>query len=91
MRQVAGAFAHYEKARLVQKLRGARDRASAAAGKRIEGAKPTLTGEALALIKRLHRKNPHNRRAPQSAHHRYCTRGCRKRPSAARRISSSPR
>ena len=59
MRQVAGAFAQYEKARLVQKLRGARDRASAAAGRRIEGAKPTLTGEALALVKRLHRKNPH--------------------------------
>src|SRR5215471_4371149 len=59
MRQVAGAFAQYEKARLVQKLRGARDRASAAAGRRIEGAKPTLTGEALALAKRLHRKSPH--------------------------------
>src|SRR5262252_184055 len=58
-RQIAGAFAQYEKARLVQKLRGARDRASAAAGRRIEGAKPTLTGEALALVKRLHRKNPH--------------------------------
>jgi hypothetical protein len=49
--------AQYEKARLVQKLRGARDRASAAAGRRIEGAKPTLTGKALGLVKRLHRKN----------------------------------
>src|ERR671933_769791 len=29
MRQVAGAFAEYEKARLVAKLRGTRDRASA--------------------------------------------------------------
>jgi DNA invertase Pin-like site-specific DNA recombinase len=58
MRQVAGAFAQYEKARLVQKLRGARDRASAAAGRRIEGAKPTLTGAALVMAKRLHRKNP---------------------------------
>jgi DNA invertase Pin-like site-specific DNA recombinase len=39
MRQVAGAFAQYEKARLVGKLRAARDRKSAAAGKRIEGQK----------------------------------------------------
>jgi DNA invertase Pin-like site-specific DNA recombinase len=39
MRQVAGAFAQYEKARLVGKLRSARDRKSAEAGKRIEGQK----------------------------------------------------
>lgn len=40
MRQIAGAFAQYEKARLVGKLRAARDRKSAAAGgKRIEGRK----------------------------------------------------
>jgi DNA invertase Pin-like site-specific DNA recombinase len=38
MRQVAGAFAEFEKARLVHKLRGARDRASTAAGRRVEGA-----------------------------------------------------
>ena len=37
MRQVAGAFAEYEKARLVQKLRGARDHKSAIMGKRVEG------------------------------------------------------
>ena len=37
MRQVAGAFSQYEKTRLVKKLRGARDRASEAAGHRIEG------------------------------------------------------
>jgi hypothetical protein len=39
MRQIAGAFAQYEKARLVGKLRSARDRKSADAGKRIEGRK----------------------------------------------------
>ncbi|HYI83667.1 MAG TPA: serine recombinase, partial [Acetobacteraceae bacterium] len=44
MRQVAGAFAEFEKARLVHKLRGARDRASEAAGWRVEGRKPTLVG-----------------------------------------------
>jgi DNA invertase Pin-like site-specific DNA recombinase len=58
MRQVAGAFAQYEKARLVEKMRGARDRASKAAGRRVEGRKATLTGEALALARRLRRKNP---------------------------------
>jgi DNA invertase Pin-like site-specific DNA recombinase len=60
MRQVAGAFAQYEKARLVQKLKGARDRASEQAGKRVEGRKgysvtnPELVKEA----KRLARRNP---------------------------------
>jgi DNA invertase Pin-like site-specific DNA recombinase len=60
MRQVAGAFAEYEKARLVAKLRGARDRASARLGRRVEGRKgyqdtnPDLIREA----KRLARKNP---------------------------------
>jgi transposase-like protein len=36
---VAGAFAEYEKARLVRKLRGARDRASERLGRRVEGRK----------------------------------------------------
>jgi DNA invertase Pin-like site-specific DNA recombinase len=58
MRQVAGAFAQYEKARLVEKMRGARDRASKAAGRRVEGRKATLVGEALAMARRLRRKNP---------------------------------
>jgi DNA invertase Pin-like site-specific DNA recombinase len=39
MRQIAGSFAQYEKARLVGKLRSARDRKSMDAGKRIEGRK----------------------------------------------------
>lgn len=60
MRQIAGAFAQYEKARLVAKLKGARDRKSAQVGKRIEGRKgyddtnPDLVREA----KRLARRNP---------------------------------
>lgn len=60
MRQVAGAFAEYEKARLVQKLKGARDRKSAEHGRRIEGRKgyretaPELVREA----RRLARKSP---------------------------------
>jgi DNA invertase Pin-like site-specific DNA recombinase len=58
MRQMAGVFAEFEKNRLVHKLRGARDRASKAAGRRVEGRKATLVGEALALARRLRRKNP---------------------------------
>jgi DNA invertase Pin-like site-specific DNA recombinase len=60
MRQIAGAFAQYEKARLVAKLKGARDRNSAALGRRVEGRKgyaessPELVREA----KRLARKSP---------------------------------
>jgi DNA invertase Pin-like site-specific DNA recombinase len=60
MRQIAGAFAQYEKARLVAKLKGARDRRSAELGRRIEGRKgyaatnPELVREA----KRLARKSP---------------------------------
>jgi len=38
-RQMAMTFAQLEKTRLVKKLKGARDRASAKAGRRIEGAK----------------------------------------------------
>jgi DNA invertase Pin-like site-specific DNA recombinase len=58
VRQILGAVAQFEKAMVVAKLKGARDRASKAAGRRVEGAKATLTGEALAAAKRLHRKNP---------------------------------
>jgi DNA invertase Pin-like site-specific DNA recombinase len=58
MRQMAGVFAEFEKNRLVHKLRGARDRASKAAGRRVEGRKATLVGEALAMARRLRRKNP---------------------------------
>lgn len=60
VRQILGAVSEFEKANLVAKLKGARDRASKAAGKRIEGRKgyddmnPTLVREA----KRLARKSP---------------------------------
>jgi DNA invertase Pin-like site-specific DNA recombinase len=60
MRQVAGAFAEYEKTRLVQKLKGARDRKSTETGRRIEGRRgyrlhnPELVRE----VRRLARKSP---------------------------------
>ena len=56
MRQIAGAFAEYEKARLVSKLRHARERVRQEKGK-CEGRKPhgELRPEAVALAKRLHR------------------------------------
>jgi len=60
MRQIAGAFTQYEKARLVAKLKGARDCRSAELGRRVEGrkgyaeTKPELVREA----KRLARRSP---------------------------------
>jgi DNA invertase Pin-like site-specific DNA recombinase len=65
VRQILGAVAEFEKANLVAKLKGARDRASAAAGRRIEGRKgyaetsPELVREA----KRLARKSPRTGKA----------------------------
>ena len=58
MRQMAGVFAEFEKNRLVHKLRGARDRASAVAGHRVEGRKPVIVGEAEVALRRLARRNP---------------------------------
>jgi DNA invertase Pin-like site-specific DNA recombinase len=58
VRQILGAVAQFEKASIVAKLRGARERVRAATG-RCEGRKPVLTGEALALARKLRRKNPH--------------------------------
>jgi DNA invertase Pin-like site-specific DNA recombinase len=54
-RQIAMAFGQLEKARLVKKLKGARDRASAEAGRRVEGRKGYTRGDAdlVALAKRL--------------------------------------
>ena len=59
MRQIAGAFAEYEKARLVSKLRHARERVRQEKGK-CEGRKPhvELRPETVALAKRLHRASP---------------------------------
>jgi len=55
-RQIAGAFAEYEKARLVAKLRAARNRVRAERG-RCEGRKPVPT-ETIAAARRLARRSP---------------------------------
>ena len=59
MRQIAGSFAEYEKARLVAKLKVARDRKRAAAGK-CEGRKSwaEINPELVRQAKRLRRKLP---------------------------------
>ena len=60
VRQILGAVAQFEKANLVSKLKGARDRKSAAAGKRIEGRKgyDHVNPELVPQAKRLSRKSP---------------------------------
>jgi DNA invertase Pin-like site-specific DNA recombinase len=60
MRQVAGAFAEYEKGRLVAKLRSGRERVRKETGKKVGGHKShaELWPEATALAKRLRRANP---------------------------------
>lgn len=62
MRQIAGAFAEYEKERLVAKLRHARER-KRAAGVKVEGRKSLseTNPEAVALAKRLARGNRKDR------------------------------
>jgi hypothetical protein len=64
MRQIAGAFHQYEKARLVAKLKVARDRRRAA-GFRVEGRRSNVEidatehgGQMLALARKLRRKSP---------------------------------
>ena len=59
MRQIAGAFAELEKARLVGKLKHARDRIRREQG-RCEGRKPhaIVSPEAVLLAKRLRRAHP---------------------------------
>ena len=59
MRQVAGAFAEFEKARLVAKLRHARDR-KRDKGERVEGRPPAheLYPKAVTEAKRLRRASP---------------------------------
>ena len=59
MRQIAGAFHEYEKARLVAKLRAARERKRADAGK-CEGRKShaELNPELVLEAKRLRRRSP---------------------------------
>ena len=61
MRQIVGAVVEAEKARLVLKLRGARDRKSAALGHRVEGGKTRYEyrhPEAMAALRRLRAANP---------------------------------
>lgn len=59
MRQIAGAFAQLEKARLVSKLRAARER-KRATGCKVEGRKShaELSPQLVAEARRLHRKRP---------------------------------
>ena len=60
VRQMLGVMAQLEKAMTVAKLRGARDRASAAKGRRVEG-RPGYAATAPELVRearRLARKNP---------------------------------
>jgi DNA invertase Pin-like site-specific DNA recombinase len=59
MRQIAGAFAQLEKARLVGKLKPARDR-KRATGAKVEGRKSRteLRPDVVSLAKRLHRASP---------------------------------
>jgi DNA invertase Pin-like site-specific DNA recombinase len=59
MRQIAGSFAEYEKARLVAKLKTARERKCATAGK-CEGRKSwaEINPELVRQAKRLRRKAP---------------------------------
>jgi DNA invertase Pin-like site-specific DNA recombinase len=63
MRQIAGSFAQYEKARLVGKLRGARERIRETHGK-CEGRKSYAerAPELVAVAKRLHRRSPKGHR-----------------------------
>src|SRR4029077_7591941 len=60
MRQIAGAFAEYEKSRLVAKLRAARVRQRRETGQKVERRKnhQELHPEVVALAKRLRRKPP---------------------------------
>jgi DNA invertase Pin-like site-specific DNA recombinase len=62
VRQVLGAISQFEKAQFVAKLKGARDRASRAAGRRVEGRKGHVRGENAdtlrALVRKLHRRSP---------------------------------
>lgn len=58
MRQIAGAFAQYEKARLVAKLKTARDRRSRELGRRVEGRRgyADTAPELVRAARRLSRK-----------------------------------
>jgi DNA invertase Pin-like site-specific DNA recombinase len=65
MRQVAGAFAEYEKARVVAKLKAARDRKRKETGRKVEGRKSLVEShpEVCQLAKELRRK-PRGQKRP---------------------------
>lgn len=65
VRQILGAVAEFDKASTVAKLKGARDRASAAAGHRVEGRKgySETAPEMVREAKRLARKSPKSGKA----------------------------
>lgn len=66
VRQILGAVSEFEKANLVAKLRGARDRISnAAGGQRVEGRKgyADTKPELITLARKLARKNPRTGKA----------------------------
>ena len=62
VRQVLGAISEFDKSATVAKLKAARDRKSAALGRRIEGRKP-VPQETIDLAVRCYRKPPGKRRA----------------------------
>jgi DNA invertase Pin-like site-specific DNA recombinase len=64
MRQIAGAFAEYEKARLIAKRRHARDRVRAERG-RCEGRKP-VPSETRSRSPKAGTQEPQNRQEAQS-------------------------
>lgn len=65
VRQMLGVMAQLDKAMTVAKLRGARDRASATAGRRVEGRKgyADTKPKLVALARKLARKNPRTGKA----------------------------
>jgi DNA invertase Pin-like site-specific DNA recombinase len=86
MRQIAGAFAQYEKARLVAKLKGARDRHSTELGHRIEGRKGY--GETLPELVREAKRSGWPGGARRRARRAACARS---RPSSPRWAIARPR
>jgi DNA invertase Pin-like site-specific DNA recombinase len=65
MRQIAGAFAQYEKARLVARLKRAREQKRKRTGRKVEGRRShaELRPDAVALAKRLARQRKGGRRS----------------------------
>ena len=60
IRQILGAVSEFDKAMVVAKLKGARERKRVITGKKVEGRKShaELKPEVVALVRQLHRKRP---------------------------------